>query len=234
VEEQSPAGRARRLFWSFDDVSGRDRARSARKGPENGTAPLVSPTRRRRPRFQGPLDAHALLTQAKGNAETRFPVAFAGVLSAQTETGFTLAQAGGEKTALLRAEVRRLESSGRSPMPEGFEERLDPQRMAGVIAYVLGIRYDRARTSTLPGLIEPEDPASGPRTPVAAQTAKIVSWRWRSIAAARLEASSLRFYAPAVTRVNLAAENRGHRPRAACRLCRHSPPSSGAAEASTD
>jgi len=41
-------------------------------------------------------------------------------------------------------------------MPEGLEKNIPPQAMSDLVHYILSIRYDRARTSTLPGWTEPD------------------------------------------------------------------------------
>jgi putative membrane-bound dehydrogenase-like protein len=59
-----------------------------------------------------------------------------GVIASETATGFTLAQPGGAKEELLRAEIKSIRGLGQSLMPEGLEQSLTPQQIADVIAYL--------------------------------------------------------------------------------------------------
>jgi putative membrane-bound dehydrogenase-like protein len=58
-----------------------------------------------------------------------------GVISAESANSITLRSPNGEET-ILRENVLRLESSGLSLMPEGFEKVVAPQELADIIAYL--------------------------------------------------------------------------------------------------
>ena len=47
-----------------------------------------------------------------------------------------LRQAGGVEVALARSTLRSLENTGRSLMPEGLEDGLDPQSLADLLAHL--------------------------------------------------------------------------------------------------
>ena len=57
-----------------------------------------------------------------------------GIISEETGTSVTLLAKEGKKTVFLRNRLARLESNGKSMMPEGLEKDLDPQSVADLIA----------------------------------------------------------------------------------------------------
>jgi len=59
-----------------------------------------------------------------------------GMLREETGTSITLAAAEGKTTTILRSEIERLQSSGKSLMPEGVEKDITPPEMADVAAYL--------------------------------------------------------------------------------------------------
>ncbi len=59
-----------------------------------------------------------------------------GVIRVETATSLTLRNAGGVEDTVLRADLKELRSSGLSLMPEGFENALNPQAMADLIAFI--------------------------------------------------------------------------------------------------
>ena len=63
-----------------------------------------------------------------------------GVIGAETESAITLRQALGVEDVVLRANVERLRSTGRSLMPEGLEAGIDPQQMADLLAWLRELR----------------------------------------------------------------------------------------------
>jgi hypothetical protein len=63
-------------------------------------------------------------------------VALSGLLREETGTSITLAAAEGKTTTVLRSEIERLQSSGKSLMPEGVEKDITPTEMADVAAYL--------------------------------------------------------------------------------------------------
>ncbi len=70
------------------------------------------------------------------NVDTRDDRALTGLVTDETATGFTLAQANGVKDKLLRPNVRTLRPSPLSLMPEGLETALPPPAMADLLAWL--------------------------------------------------------------------------------------------------
>jgi len=70
------------------------------------------------------------------NVETKDDRALNGLVTDETATGFTLAQANGVKDKLLRPNVKTLRPSPLSLMPEGLEGALSPQAMADLLAWL--------------------------------------------------------------------------------------------------
>ncbi|MFO0895990.1 MAG: PVC-type heme-binding CxxCH protein [Pirellulales bacterium] len=64
-----------------------------------------------------------------------------GLLAAETDYTLTLKQADNQETPILRREIERIQSTGASFMPAGFEKTLDPQSMADVIAFLKEWRF---------------------------------------------------------------------------------------------
>lgn len=60
-----------------------------------------------------------------------------GILTAETSNGFTLLRAEGQSDTLQREEIDELRDTNKSLMPEGFENQLDAQAIADLIAYWL-------------------------------------------------------------------------------------------------
>ena len=70
-------------------------------------------------------------------AVTRTEREISGVIAAETATSITVRSPGGAEEVILRSDLTELTSSGLSLMPEGFENALNPQQMADLIAYIL-------------------------------------------------------------------------------------------------
>ncbi|MCA9009795.1 MAG: c-type cytochrome, partial [Planctomycetaceae bacterium] len=85
-----------------------------------------------------------------------------GLISAQTANSITLSQQEGKTETLLRANIDEQISTGKSLMPEGFEQKITTSEMAQLIAYLQSVAVAPTAESqpldigTLPGLIEPE------------------------------------------------------------------------------
>jgi len=60
----------------------------------------------------------------------------AGILKNETNATLTLRQAGGSELVVARADVKSLEKSPQSAMPNGFESGISQQQMADLIAYI--------------------------------------------------------------------------------------------------
>lgn len=71
-------------------------------------------------------------------AHTQDGRTLSGLLVAETESSVTLRQPQGKEEALLRSNLERLEASGLSLMPEGFETQVSRQEMADLLAYLKG------------------------------------------------------------------------------------------------
>ena len=61
---------------------------------------------------------------------------FTALMRSESATSHTLAQPGGIVATLLRTEVRSVQPSKMSLMPEGLEERISPQAMADLLAFL--------------------------------------------------------------------------------------------------
>ncbi|MBY0587324.1 neutral/alkaline non-lysosomal ceramidase N-terminal domain-containing protein [bacterium] len=59
-----------------------------------------------------------------------------GMLVVESSSSITLARADGTKVEVLRTEIERMVSSGRSFMPEGLEKDLDPQQLADLFSFL--------------------------------------------------------------------------------------------------
>jgi putative membrane-bound dehydrogenase-like protein len=85
-----------------------------------------------------------------------------GMIAAQTSTSITLKREEGKSETILRANIDELTSTGKSLMPEGFEQKIDQQQMADLLAFLSSqtntppIDPNKLPIGTLPGLIEPK------------------------------------------------------------------------------
>ena len=59
-----------------------------------------------------------------------------GILAVESPSSITLRTAGGTEEVVLRTELKDLNSSGLSLMPEGLETALTPQAMADLISFI--------------------------------------------------------------------------------------------------
>jgi putative heme-binding domain-containing protein len=59
-----------------------------------------------------------------------------GLISAETDAGLTLRRAQNQEDNILRSEIDEIGSGGKSLMPEGMEQKITPQEMADLIAYL--------------------------------------------------------------------------------------------------
>jgi putative heme-binding domain-containing protein len=60
-----------------------------------------------------------------------------GILANETAAGYTLKQANGTETFIPRNQVSKIQSTGKSLMPEGLESDLTQQGLASLLAYIL-------------------------------------------------------------------------------------------------
>jgi len=63
-----------------------------------------------------------------------------GMIAAETATSVTLKRGEGATDTVLRVNIDQMQSTGMSIMPEGLEKQVDPQTMADVIAYLMGLK----------------------------------------------------------------------------------------------
>jgi putative heme-binding domain-containing protein len=59
-----------------------------------------------------------------------------GLIAGETDAGLTLRRAQNQEDNILRSEIEEIASSGKSLMPEGLEQKITPQDMADLIAYL--------------------------------------------------------------------------------------------------
>jgi putative heme-binding domain-containing protein len=83
-----------------------------------------------------------------------------GILSAQTANSITLLRPQGETTTILRANIDELTSTGKSLMPESFEQNITRGEMADLLAFLQSSQVPaeaaRLDIGTAPGMVEPE------------------------------------------------------------------------------
>jgi len=63
-----------------------------------------------------------------------------GIVAKESGNSVTLISANGIETELLRSEIETMESTSRSPMPDGLEDGLSVEDMANLIAFILDIK----------------------------------------------------------------------------------------------
>ncbi len=68
--------------------------------------------------------------------ETKDERSLVGVVSAESATSLTLVQPGGIQEKILRSDITEIRATGLSLMPEGFEQAMNPQDLADLIAYL--------------------------------------------------------------------------------------------------
>lgn len=72
------------------------------------------------------------------SATTKSDQEYSGLITTETANSITLRQAGGTDVVILRNELKELTSSGKSLMPDGFENSLNPQAMADLLSFLTG------------------------------------------------------------------------------------------------
>jgi putative heme-binding domain-containing protein len=60
-----------------------------------------------------------------------------GLIANETATSVTLRQPGGNEIVLLRSNIKKIQSQGRSVMPEGLQANLKPQDFADLLEYLM-------------------------------------------------------------------------------------------------
>lgn len=107
-------------------VLGPDLASVASNGPEKLLVAILDPNREVAPNF---MAWRAVLKD--GDEVT-------GILLRDEGPTLVLRQAGGQEVVVRRDSLVSLENSGRSLMPEGLEEGLDPKQLADLLAHLAG------------------------------------------------------------------------------------------------
>ncbi|MBG85688.1 MAG: dehydrogenase [Verrucomicrobiales bacterium] len=119
---------------------GPDIASNASKDPKAWLVHVLDPNRYVDPRYE------SYLCETK-NGETH-----TGMLTAQTATSITL----NRLQTVLRTDIVKLTSTGKSLMPEGLEAVIPKQDMADLFAWLKSTGKKPLHIGTVPGLIEPE------------------------------------------------------------------------------
>ncbi len=96
----------------------------ADKSPEQLLDTILDPNREVDPRFLG---YSVLMTDGR---------VIAGIIQDESASQVVLAEAGGNKHTLNRADIERLQSTRLSLMPIGIEEQLTPEQMSDLIAFL--------------------------------------------------------------------------------------------------
>jgi putative heme-binding domain-containing protein len=130
---------------------GPDLASSSSRDPEALLVNILDPSR------------YVLPNYVQYTVEDRQGRVFSGVIASQTATSVTLKAGQGLTETILRNEIKEMQSSGLSLMPEGLEASINHQDMADLIEFLQtaippsskGANPNRERDfGTLPGLIE--------------------------------------------------------------------------------
>ncbi len=132
---------------------GPDLATMADRSPETILTAVLDPNRAVEARYQ---NYSALLTDGR---------TLTGMLASESGGSITLLATEGKKHEIARADIERLESSGKSLMPEEIEKDLSPQDLADVIAYLGQHRAPRRQfAGNEPAVVKPvgeNDPSPG-------------------------------------------------------------------------
>ena len=105
-----------------------DLASAQNKSPADLLIAILDPNREAQPNFM----TYTLATQ-QGKL-------FNGIIATETATSVTLRRAEGKQDVVLRSNIDKLVSNGKSLMPEGFEKDITPIQMADLIAFVRSIK----------------------------------------------------------------------------------------------
>jgi putative heme-binding domain-containing protein len=73
------------------------------------------------------------------NLITRDGRVVTGIIAGETDTAVVLRRADGVGETILRTQIDELSSTGQSLMPDGFEQKINAQEMADVIAFLMTI-----------------------------------------------------------------------------------------------
>jgi putative membrane-bound dehydrogenase-like protein len=93
--------------------------------PETLLMGILDPNREVDPRY---LNYHLV---------TRDGRVLTGIITAETDTAVVLRRADGASDTILRTQIEELNSTGQSLMPDGFEQKINLQEMADLLAFLL-------------------------------------------------------------------------------------------------
>ncbi len=93
-------------------------------------------------------------------AVTRNDEEYSGIIAAETANSITIRLPGGTDVVILRNDLKELTSSGRSLMPDGFENSMNPQAVADLIAFIGSSSPPKVFPGNAPSLIEPKTDGS--------------------------------------------------------------------------
>ena len=102
-------------------------AAMAGRGPEAILTNVLDPSREVNPAYVG------YVVSTTGGRTV------AGTIVAETATSVTLQRAGGGRETVPRAEIEEFARTGRSLMPDGFEQTIDVAAMADLLAYLASV-----------------------------------------------------------------------------------------------
>ncbi len=74
-----------------------------------------------------------------------------GIIAAESGTSITLRRAENVQDVILHRDIEEIASTGKSLMPEGFEQKITPEEMAHLIAFLLDVQY---HIGTKPNFVE--------------------------------------------------------------------------------
>ena len=63
-----------------------------------------------------------------------------GAIASESPTSITLKRAENVQETILRQNIEEISSTGKSLMPEGLEEKINPQEMADLLAFLLNLK----------------------------------------------------------------------------------------------
>ncbi len=88
-------------------------------------------------------------------AVTKSGQEYSGLVANESANSITLRLPGGAENVILRGDLKELTSSGRSLMPEGFENAFDPQALADLIAWIRTGPAPKVFPGNKPAVIRP-------------------------------------------------------------------------------
>ena len=98
------------------------------RGPENLLTQILDPSRELMPNY-----VDYIVTLDDGRVLT-------GLIASESATSVTLKRAQGAEDTLLRQNIEEMVTTGKSLMPEGFEQKIKPQEMADLLAFLSSLR----------------------------------------------------------------------------------------------